>query len=481
MSQKRKRNLLPIFSTIFVPLIGAAIIYAWTEPSQPPPLGNVAAPLNVGTTPQTKLGEISATIFRDTDNPNYFINPSGGISALFSGKVGIGTATPTAKLDIQGGELKIGTTIIKSEGQLSVGLNADRVDGYEASDLLAAGEERCPVFPGTFFENGGAPYYCKKKIVDDTGYVTFQNINEGKICNGQFAVCHNGTCSIVDNDGDGVPSVTDCDDDDPMVGAAADGDCDSDGDGKIDCTAWAKGCSTANIGNKGDCDDNNPNIVNPSDGTCDYDSDGFIDYTALNNGNPNGNWVGWDLNDDSFNTSTLRSGSIVYITTATHNGDFGGPSGLQSFCTNNMPSNLVCNNIHAFVSTESISIKALPTEYGYSENMPLYWYNSSTHKLTKFADNWTDMCDGSIAVSQSDGTNEDYWGVWTGSKDNCSSYCGHTYWTCCHNWTLDTAPGVLGNLGRGSGRSTDGTWLFQTEELWDDCSREYPVRCICAP
>lgn len=52
------KNLLPIL--VGVVMVGG-IIYAWTEPTQAPPNGNVGAPINTGAQNQTKSGDICTT------------------------------------------------------------------------------------------------------------------------------------------------------------------------------------------------------------------------------------------------------------------------------------------------------------------------------------------------------------------------------------------------------------------------------------
>ncbi|MFA6376443.1 MAG: hypothetical protein WCX69_03540 [Candidatus Paceibacterota bacterium] len=56
-----------------------AAIYAWNEPGLPAPAGNVAAPINIGGATQTKSGNLN-----------------------ISGNVGIGTTSPSQKLDVAG-------------------------------------------------------------------------------------------------------------------------------------------------------------------------------------------------------------------------------------------------------------------------------------------------------------------------------------------------------------------------------------------
>ncbi|MGI6341233.1 MAG: hypothetical protein ACOX0B_03435 [Minisyncoccales bacterium] len=76
-----------LLATLFLAL--SFIVYSWNEPVANMPSG-YTAPLNTSATAQTKTGEIGASLFRDADNSNYYINPSGNskISGIISSEAG---------------------------------------------------------------------------------------------------------------------------------------------------------------------------------------------------------------------------------------------------------------------------------------------------------------------------------------------------------------------------------------------------------
>jgi len=51
-------------------------VWAWTEPGVIPPGGNVSAPINVGSTPQTKTGNLTL--------PNLYLNATGNEGDVYN-------------------------------------------------------------------------------------------------------------------------------------------------------------------------------------------------------------------------------------------------------------------------------------------------------------------------------------------------------------------------------------------------------------
>lgn len=87
-----------IIGTIFA----STLVIAWTGPTSAPPNGNVAAPINVGTTAQVKNGGLSVNTLGVFGN------------GTLTGKFGIGSSTPWQKLSVAGNVLATGEVISSS-------------------------------------------------------------------------------------------------------------------------------------------------------------------------------------------------------------------------------------------------------------------------------------------------------------------------------------------------------------------------------
>jgi hypothetical protein len=78
---------LSIFAVTF-------LVVAWTGPTQAPPSGNIPAPLSAGSTTEYKSGALGIGGLFETDTSTHL--------AVTGGNVGIGTISPTQKLDVNG-------------------------------------------------------------------------------------------------------------------------------------------------------------------------------------------------------------------------------------------------------------------------------------------------------------------------------------------------------------------------------------------
>ena len=335
-----------------------------------------------------------------------------------------------------------------------------------------------------FYKECGNQKCCSYFTVDWSGNTAGTNINLGSQCD-----TNGNTCIIGTGGGGGSArcSSSGC----PITGGnATDGTCDGDSDGSTDITAITSGSNPAcsnRVGWKEDPNDSNASIEgtaivsntfdgSPTDKTCDADGDGLIDYTGYESGSKSGDIRGIDFNDNAADSSASQTGTIIYLTTATTNGNIGRRSGVDSFCASYKPSALQCNNIHAFVTSGDYlfdkandEIRDMPTNYGYNLSSPIFWYHSTNKNLTRLAANWNDMLDGFIESSQYTGTgiNES---VWTGSGP-----AGQDLGSNCNLWYFTT--GFSGIIGSPS--TTYGEWLNTNFSI--SCSSTYRIRCACTP
>lgn len=132
--------------------LGLSYVYAWTAPSTNPPTGNVSAPINTGTTAQVKDGSFGV---------NGLLRGYGDV--IVDGNVGIGTASPSAKLDVAGtvksSETCLGASCISTWAQAN-----DTETGLSA--VLAPLKNKTISCTGTPSSGGGIVYYAS---VSSTG------------------------------------------------------------------------------------------------------------------------------------------------------------------------------------------------------------------------------------------------------------------------------------------------------------------------
>jgi hypothetical protein len=112
MKEKVKRVLIESLPVIlFSALIMALVIYAWTEPSQTPPQGNVPAPINVGDVTQLKNGGLGINGVLDVSS-----------TAVFRSNVNVGGTT------LPLGKLQVARRIFKYTGETLSGRQSPRCD-----------------------------------------------------------------------------------------------------------------------------------------------------------------------------------------------------------------------------------------------------------------------------------------------------------------------------------------------------------------
>jgi hypothetical protein len=92
-------------------------------------------------------GDISASMYYDRDNTNYYIDPAANVmshSAVFAGNVGIGTTSPSAKLDIETTLGVDNTQLELRDSSVNVGYNFEigdtGISGLAAKNLVIRGD-----------------------------------------------------------------------------------------------------------------------------------------------------------------------------------------------------------------------------------------------------------------------------------------------------------------------------------------------------
>jgi hypothetical protein len=115
MKTKLTKELTYWMGMIAIGLIFGSVIQfavAWSEPSGPPPSGNVGSPLNTGANTQTKYGNLIINMPDPLTNTYY----TSGLLVPY-GNVGLGVAAPTTALEVaQNKAIKVGNAYISSGG-----------------------------------------------------------------------------------------------------------------------------------------------------------------------------------------------------------------------------------------------------------------------------------------------------------------------------------------------------------------------------
>lgn len=168
--------------------------------------------------------------------------------------------------------------------------------------------------------------------------------------------------------------------------------------------------------------------------------------------------------------------TVIWLPANTNNGDFpgSGRSDYDTLCTDyklsNLPAN--CDNHRVFVSiTTTDEIRDMTDNFGYSRFQPVYWWHNTNEAYNKLADNWDDMFDSSINMSQATGTGDSN-NPWTGAMTT-----GARHSNDCSATATSFTNGTSSYTGRiGSNSSATGTWLSTSGQV---CNGSRRVRCAC--
>jgi hypothetical protein len=120
MMQSFQNFLILAICSLAVALSICFVVLAWSEPNLIPPDGNIAAPVNIGFSPQVKNGAFGLNFNPAGEIAYWLVNEYGSLVfktgnnflaavTMFiigrDGNVGIGTAAPIGKLDVEGGQI----------------------------------------------------------------------------------------------------------------------------------------------------------------------------------------------------------------------------------------------------------------------------------------------------------------------------------------------------------------------------------------
>ncbi len=149
--------------------------YAWVEPDQLPPNGNIAAPLNTGSFAQSKIGGLILGL----GNTLYGL-------IVKNGNSGFGTETPTEKIDVNG-NIKLNGRIIGLQAPVAGqdAANKDYVNQYV--DAMGGG--------GSSYETVWGTTECAPgdvKIYDGVATIGMSHVSGLQLLGGGGVFCKKG-------------------------------------------------------------------------------------------------------------------------------------------------------------------------------------------------------------------------------------------------------------------------------------------------
>jgi len=178
MPTKKTQTIALYFSVIIMAIASIfwvnGLILAWTAPTAVPPAGNVAAPLNVGSTGQSKAGGL-------------ILNTGGAATGLIvnSGNVGIGTAAPEQKLHIQGnvqiGQIGQSVSLLSLSNQQVISLPATSGNTQVTNLLSLSGPQNGRLYVGVYGANNGVWFQNSNSGVLSVNYPLLLNPNGGNV------------------------------------------------------------------------------------------------------------------------------------------------------------------------------------------------------------------------------------------------------------------------------------------------------------
>lgn len=184
---KNYKTILKFLTVVLsLTVVSSVALAAWTNPTQTPPNGNTAAPINVGTDSQTKNGPFWATV----------LSSSGG--GYINGNLGVGVASPAAKLDVLG-LIKGQHLMLYGDGDNAT-LKLSTSDGADNRRLrLGGGGDGLNTRGARIVLNGNE--YVNSTVGNQFGHATLES---GLVTGSYVSISANGTEGIRVKDGGNV-------------------------------------------------------------------------------------------------------------------------------------------------------------------------------------------------------------------------------------------------------------------------------------